>query len=436
MLQLYVPDFLRFLLHEAILCRQAESAEIVMTVGKYYIPNYLIQQAAEYYNPALFKMLATNLAVQRRHLCEQANRILPPKALHELGLTDSEGLLDSKAFQVKRKIGDSYNGNGLSSAEIQIDYHKESSVYHVIGSNVDAAKALYIQGFTDVNQLGVNGLAPLSALDLLHAWMDLDKFLEMCEWLLDKGASLYSPSSPPPWLLTPGHNVACAAGEWLKEQLQRTTFDLGDQWSAEWEIQISVLSQSWFTQCANHWTLLQQVFTDTQYRDGCSCPCASNGCLPLNVFLRTALCEDWCASHGLSNLISGYAVAGILDDQHLLAPSTVQQLHDSAAPVAIRICTFQALGLRHTCRYHYGHHPELGNVQLDDIAEVHEEERFLIDQLEQLVSEFVVKYTELCLSLPEFLRGYWAERMKEVLTEAFDEDEAHAIEEAGVVLDI
>lgn len=72
---------------------------------------------------------------------------------------------------------------------------------------------------------------------------------------------------------------------------------------------------------------------------------------------------------------------------------------------------------------------------MDDISEVQEEERFLIDQLEQLVSEFELKYKELCVSLPEFLRGYWAERMEEVLTEVFDEDEAHAMEEAGVVVD-
>lgn len=101
-----------------------------------------------------------------------------------------------------------------------------------------------------------------------------------------------------------------------------------------------------------------------------------------------------------------------------------------------RVCTFESLGLRHTCRDHYCPNSELGDVELDDIAEVQAEERLLIEQLEELVSEFELKYRELGVSLPEFLRGYWAERMEEVLAEGFDEDEARSMGEVGVVLDI
>lgn len=436
MLDLHVPESLEFLLYEAIICRQPESAEIVMSVGKCYISNFLIKRAAEYHSPALFKTLATNLAVQRRYLRDQASRLLSSNVLHDLGLSDSEGLLDSKAFEVETALGDSYNGKWLISAEIPNDHRAGSSVYHVIGSNVDAANALYSQGFTDINEVDVYGLAPLSALDLDDATRDLDKFLEMCEWLLDKGASLHSPTLPPPWLLTPGHNVAYGAGDWLGQKLHFTWYDHRSECSDESEIWILEVCQAWFTECVNHWTLLQEVFTDTQHHDGCFCACASDGCLPLNVFLKTALNYCWGSSHGLPNSIPGYIVAKIFDDQHLLPPATLEQLHNQVAPAAIRICTFETLGLRHTCRRHYSYYFEFGGVKVDDIAEVQEEERFLIDQLEQLVSEFELKYKELYVSLPVFLRGYWAERMEEVLTEVFDEDEAHAMEEAGVVLNI
>ena len=436
MLDLHVPESLRFLLHEAILCRQYESAAIVMNIEKRYVSNFHIQRAAELYSPALFKMLATNLAVQRRSLRNQASRSLSPSALRDLGLSDLEELLDNKAFEVETALGDSYNGECLSSTDIPNDYHAGSSVYHLIGSNLDAANILYSQGFTNVNQLDVNGLTPLSKLDVVDASWDLDKFLEMCEWLLDKGASLHSPSLPPPWLLTPGHNVAYGAGQWLRQELYCTWYGHRSECSEESEIWIPEVCQAWFTKCVNHWTLLQEVFTDTQHHDGCLCACANNGCLPSDVFLKRALDDSRHASYGLPNSIPGYIVADVFDDRYPLAPSTVRLLHNRVASAAIRICTFESLGLRHTCRCYYGYSPELGGVRVDDIAEVQEEERFLIDQLEQLVSEFELKYNELCVSLPEFLRGYWAERMEEVLTEVLDEDEAHAMEEAGVVLDI
>ena len=436
MLDLYVPESLEFLLYEAIVCRQPESAEIVMSVGKCYISNFLVERAAKYYNPVLFKVLATNLAVQRRSLRQQASQVLSSSVLHDLGLSDSEGLLDSKAFEVETALGDSYNGKWLSSAEIPNPHGPCSSVYHVIGSNVDAANILYSQGFTNVNESDADGLAPLCTLDLKSARWDLDGFLEMCGWLLHKGASLHSPSLPPPWRVTPGHNVAYVAGQWLGGNLLWTWYDRRSECSDESQIWIPEVCQAWFTQCVEHWSLLQQVFTDTQHRDACYCACASDGCLPLNVFLRMALGDSWSASYGLPNSIPGYIVAGVLDDQNPLAPSTVQLLHDRVAPAAIRICTFEALGLRHTCRHHYCSFPKLADVELDDIAEVQEEERFLIDQLEHLVSQFELKYKELCVSLPEFLRGYWVDRMDEVLTEVFDEDEAHAMEEAGVVLDV
>jgi hypothetical protein len=50
-----------------------------------------------------------------------------------------------------------------------------------------------------------------------------------------------------------------------------------------------------------------------------------------------------------------------------------------------------------------------------DIAEKHEEERLLLQDLEDLVSGFEQKYMELCTSLLDFLHGYWATRMREAL---------------------
>ncbi|BCS23740.1 uncharacterized protein APUU_40184S [Aspergillus puulaauensis] len=301
MLESYIPEFMPYLLHEAITFCQFQSAEIIVDVGQCRISEYSIAEATYHYNPAFFRLLAKSLATQRRHLRQLANQRLSPNHLQDLGVGDSESLLDAQSLRVEEALRESF---GVSPPRWNAPLDdRAASVYHLISSNVDAAKALYSEGFTDVNQVNSRGLSPLSL-----------------------------------------------------------------------------------------------------------------------IFVNSS--------------IPGFIVAALLDDQHPLAPPAVQQLHDCVTPVVLRVCTFESLGLRHTCRYHYLFDPELGEVELDDIAEVQAEERLLIEQVKELVSEFELKYRELGVSLPEFLRGYWADRMEEVLAEDFDEDEARAMEEVGVVLDI
>ncbi|KAE8373037.1 hypothetical protein BDV26DRAFT_297293 [Aspergillus bertholletiae] len=81
----------------------------------------------------------------------------------------------------------------------------------------------------------------------------------------------------------------------------------------------------------------------------------------------------------------------------------------------LRYLTFQELGLRHTCRK--SHFSEWSEPWLSDeeIAEIHEEERLLLEDLEVLVAEFEHRYLELNLPLLDFLQGNWGTRMKEVL---------------------
>ncbi|KAL4965781.1 uncharacterized protein BDV14DRAFT_199554 [Aspergillus stella-maris] len=106
-------------------------------------------------------------------------------------------------------------------------------------------------------------------------------------------------------------------------------------------------------------------------------------------------------------------------------------LEETFAPTIIRTCTFNILGLTHTCR---GHDPEDwqdGKVSVTDVPTIQEEERFLIALLEDLVAEFVRKYQEEQVLLADFLENYWVSRINEILEEenVYDEQEAARMRE-------
>lgn len=316
MLELYIPEILPHLLHEAIAVSQFESAEIILHVGQCRISEYSIAEAAYCYNPAFFKLLAKSLATQRRHLQQLANQRLSPNHLQELGVGDCESLLDAQSFRVEEALRESF---GVSPSRWNtLPYKDGTGVYHLIDCNVDAAKALYSQEFTDVNQVNPRGLSPLSALRLRGS---VDALLEMCEWLLDKGASLDSPALPGPFLRIPKHQIAYHIGKWLIDQLYNQGIIYMRTRCWEWKAAISELSTVWFSVAARHWTILEQIFTDTQHCDGCLCACSGNGCLPLSVLLRCTIHEPFFRSLSFVNSSKpGFISAALLDDQHPLAP--------------------------------------------------------------------------------------------------------------------
>jgi hypothetical protein len=69
------------------------------------------------------------------------------------------------------------------------------------------------------------------------------------------------------------------------------------------------------------------------------------------------------------------------------------------------------------------------------VEEIREEDRFRLQLLEELVTEFVTKYAELGVGLMEFLEGYCTERVKKELSQPVDEEEIRRIEAIGVILD-
>lgn len=101
--------------------------------------------------------------------------------------------------------------------------------------------------------------------------------------------------------------------------------------------------------------------------------------------------------------------------------------------------TFSYLELIHTCHeaprdYFNDCRKPLSH---EGIEEIHHEERYLLQQQEELVTEFEAAFDELGISLMIFLYDHWKPRMKEVLKEKKSDvrEERKRIRQLGIVLE-
>ncbi|KAE8341579.1 hypothetical protein BDV24DRAFT_163416 [Aspergillus arachidicola] len=154
--------------------------------------------------------------------------------------------------------------------------------------------------------------------------------------------------------------------------------------------------------------------------DSCSCSCSpGKGCGPITCvlpslsgrrkdFMHLLIPDDICDRHTCYGLV--------LLELFLTAQGDCFE----SARAVLRYLTFQELGLSHTCRRSHFFEWSQSRLSDEDITEIREEEKLLLEDLEILVSEFEHRYVEMNIPLLNFLRGYWSTRMKEVLFQRKD----------------
>ncbi|KAF7621843.1 hypothetical protein AFLA_008395 [Aspergillus flavus NRRL3357] len=281
-------------------------------------------------------------------------------------------------------------------------------VYDHVGYNCQAAELLYAAGFINVEE----GSSPISALPTPHG-DDLFNYLDVCCWFQAKGASLYSQF--PMKSALPIHHIAKCVGKWLGEDLHHRSGQVHKM-------------QKDASSCQR--ALLKDVLADTEHHDSCVCACSVGGCLPSTILIAEATRNsDSRPDHILPRLFGFFGS---------IALDGVKEMHNILAPVVLRLCTFELLEITHTCGYHKRGIDTLGGrVTIYDVPEIHSEQRHLINRLEELVLEFEDRYRELNVTLPEFLTGYWKDRMDEVKAEeqVFDQEEAQRMREVGVIVE-
>lgn len=105
---------------------------------------------------------------------------------------------------------------------------------------------------------------------------------------------------------------------------------------------------------------------------------------------------------------------------------------DHVSTAALRLFTFEALGMRHTCCKM----PEPPEFTPDEIIEIREEDHMMLALLDELVEEFTMELRSSGDSLDQFLGRYWVRRIEEVLDELnaarMTEEERKATEELDI----
>ncbi|KAI0384961.1 hypothetical protein F5Y04DRAFT_202201 [Hypomontagnella monticulosa] len=336
---------------------------------------------------------------------EQWIYILEDHGAHnEIRALKAKGIIPFCDFQLHQ------DGNHVSLPP----YHPGAgSIYHLIES-VDVANVAFNLGFTDFDTYR-NGIAPV---------MQHYAHLEYPEWLLDHGASpmclmdftshfKQSPSDILP-RLTAAHLI-------MRYTAHYHDLSISDR-SSDLEI-----------------PLLRRL-GNMQVGDDCTCRCSNHGgCTPLAVFIKE-LCRcrrDKSVMKAITRRIGS-----------LICENVATSLSATANQV-IRVLTFEALEVRHTCcqtvdtwhdegRWTKRHPLEGWRSYGEDFADIRDEDELLLNEVDELVSEFEDKFHSSGYSLADFLGGYWRERIEEVIreknTRRLTEAEKEAAAELGIRL--
>ncbi|KAF2490770.1 hypothetical protein BU16DRAFT_585146 [Lophium mytilinum] len=327
--------------------------------------------------------------VDRRHQLKQyARKVLPSELQERYGLSDDR-ILDAQAVDVYEAIChiDGSEHRALYPGVLR------DTVYHCRKLTKPMAEILYQAGFRDIDCRNQEGILPvLSVIGSPRIVLNMSTHLELVEWLWSKGVNLHQVEEP--------SNTTPALA--LVDELRF----LGP-WS---RFKIKDIGQA----------LLAEVFLP-DISDDCECYCSPHGCRAISRILRGT---EWLQLNHPQRMM----ILGSWEPFRELAP-----WFDSAI---IRALTFGGLGLRHTCHSNFNMLRPCRTPSEEEIHEIHDEEHEIIEQLEDLVIEFETQLKHHNGILLEFLKGYWSERMHEVLSEEVDLDEAeiHRIEEVGVVL--
>ena len=290
------------------------------------------------------------------------------------------------------------------------------SLYHAIGINsegnaVKCAELLQQHGFTAIDSVDRFGITPLAA-----------------EALSNTCNSAYSL-----WLITHGADALKALPQYQENSSRR---NLNSRITpAHMLLRPNI-------RCIRHgdhphgdleqYRHLVLAILPLRIIDGCCCGCTEKGCEPATGLVR-GLWADWDVRYPKyapsSSSIHKHA-ADISQIWHNILLDLVEWEHVYIS--ALRLFTFEALGLRHTCCSM----PCPPEHSAEEVQEIQNEESSTLELLESLVEEYTSKYKESGEEFTVFLSGYWAQRMGSVLADLeaikLTQDELWAAEDVGI----
>ena len=313
------------------------------------------------------------------------------------------------------------------------------TAYHNARLTHWVAESLWQAGFRDIDGSDEYGRTPLMISPMMTYRRSFENYLKLVGWFLVKGASLYSTQACRLRLATDtddrdlvvvdinvtGSNIQAIHyttriissfifRDLLPEHPVTPCLQMLRKRLLELDVESSIL--------------LKNVIMDP-VQDSCSCFCSSGGCSALSVFLKRFGADNRLREHlsvdGLQTLHKWtFLTVECILDFLLNFIGATDPMWQWISVELIRAFTFEELGLRHTCcQWQCGKVVEYEDST--DIFEIHDGYGHKIAFFEEIMLEFESKQSELSLPIQTFLKGYWRERMDEVLHEqdVVDEEE-------------
>lgn len=337
------------------------------------------------------------LASRRKWLQLLAETHLPSQKFSQLGIQPG-CLLDSTAADASRL---------LKAASVDIGFPEHTTswlVYRQAACNLTLMDLLWKAGFRGTNERDYNGFTCLMGLKDKYDHIDgPSAILQKAQWLISRGAD-------------PHHSRnGCPAVFYI-------CYDLGlASYTFTQNINFAMELRHLNGQCLD----LMRSLLFGPCRDMCNCSCSLHGCSGISRFLDGFVANIY--GHDESGIFELLAAA--LDAiATSLSPSCPGSIHNFMAPDVLSFITSHALHITHTCTCH----GQCDGLPSDELTELLYVERNLHRMHKALMDEFLLEYSRQNEFLPLFIRGYWSERLGQVLS--LDEEEAGRLREMGVIL--
>ncbi|KAF4809396.1 hypothetical protein CGCTS75_v014768 [Colletotrichum tropicale] len=365
-------------------------------------------------------LLAVTLADRRKRLLHFALDQLPKSELVRLDLWNIS-MLQCNAFEVVQAM----KSNGIQPLAV-CGKVQRGSIYHSSFMDDTLTESLYEAGF-DVVDLCWNGYTPL----MIHRFDNLSQAVRLISWFSKKHANLLA--------IIPG------------------TFQLPSSTSLSRSVQFRVIHRlasilGYHTISrglpaydsslvhSQYLILMREVLSKVS-RDPCQCYCAPEGCDSTSLFTKT-----WFKYH----MQTPFKTMPRFDNLDMVL-ELISEEQDKVQATFVRVCTFDRLGMRHTCCTHDLSSHNLEALQLSDrlethalvelvdhmeVGEIQEEDRYLASTLDTLMIEFRTRLQDTAQSFHDFWK-WWNKRMDEMDAEkgSIPHEDIQAMVDIGVRLE-
>ena len=378
----------------------------------------------------VFDTLLDLLVNWRKELCDRARQTIPLPEIarylpHSCGGTH---VIDETASRLAFEI----ESRGIYLPPYLHPGKDQITGYHFFAGYPKIAEKLWKAGFHDINGKDSIGRTPLMVRTLDHPftqWRELSEdhcsfiqWLEFITWMQDKDADLYARQDvafikrqwgtklPQDWQLLDASTICFVAWRLgTAFALQQLNPNLSLHIRTQTELFPILLRE---TPTENTAQTLRRILMDCTM-DDCTCFCSESGCTVRSLIDRSYTNQKW--GEDLYRRTRDFGetfmrLARLTDADPAIGISE-----------ALRLLTFQELGLKHTC---------CSQVYVDDrcclsmffrlkdqaeINEFRDEDSAGLSHLEELLTEFEMKMNELDSPFPDFLMDYWVPRMEQVL---------------------